>query len=149
MRRLPDTFFLCTLAVLAMPSVATANGILGLWATEKNNGRVLIEPCGAAICGRVIDGNQLRADPEQLDINNPDPSKRSRHVKGLVILDGYRGGPPQWSGGSVYDPQTGDETHDSTLTLVAPDTLEVKGCKIIFCRSETWTRQLRPSIAPR
>ncbi len=44
-----------------------------------------------------------------------------------MILDGYRGGPPQWRGGSVYDPQTGDETYDSTLTLVSPDTLKVEG----------------------
>ena len=41
---------------------------------------------------------------------------------------------------SVYDPQTGDETHDSTLTLVSPDTLKVEGCRLVLCRSETWTR---------
>jgi uncharacterized protein (DUF2147 family) len=123
-----------------MPPAATATGIFGLWATQKNNGRVLIEPCGATVCGRVIDGNQLRANPDQLDINNPDAAKRTRRVKGLMILEGYSGSPPQWSGGSVYDPQTGDETDNSTLTLLAPDTLEVKGCRIIFCRSETWTR---------
>ena len=132
-------FCLCA-ALLAMPSPAAATGIFGLWATEKNNGRVLIEPCGKAICGRVVDGNQLRANPDQMDGNNPDPAKRARRVKGLMILEGYAGSPPQWSGGSVYDPQTGDETHHSTLTLVSPDTLRVEGCRVIFCRSETWTR---------
>jgi len=130
----------CLCALLAMLSPAAANSIFGLWATEKNNGRVLIELCGNAICGRVVDGNQLRANPDQMDVNNPDPAKRARRVKGLTILDGYTGSPPQWSGGSVYDPQTGDETHDSTLILVSPDTLKVEGCRIIFCRSETWTR---------
>jgi uncharacterized protein (DUF2147 family) len=134
-----SSFCLCA-ALLALPSSAVAIGIFGLWATEKNNGRVLIEPCGAAICGRVVDGNQLRANPEQTDVNNPDPAKRARRVKGLVILEGYSGGPPQWSGGSVYDPQTGDETRDSTLILVSPGTLKVEGCRVIFCRSETWTR---------
>src|ERR1700733_10252384 len=115
-------------AVLSMPSAAATTGIIGLWATEKNNGRVLIEPCGTAICGRVIDGDQLRANPDQMDAHNPDPAKRSRHVKGLTILEGYTGSPPQWSGGSVYDPQTGDQTHHSTLTLISSDTLEVEGC---------------------
>ncbi len=126
--------------MLATPLAAAAAGIIGLWATEKNNGRVLIEPCGAALCGRVVDGNQLRANPGQTDANNPDPAKRARRVKGIMILDGYRGSPPQWQGGSVYDPQTGDQTDDSTLTLVAPDTLKVEGCRLLFCRTETWTR---------
>lgn len=130
---------LCAAALTAVPAAA-ASGILGLWATEKNNGRVLIEPCGAALCGRVVDGNQLRANPEQTDVHNPDPARRTRRVKGLMILQGYSGGPPQWRGGSIYDPQTGDESHNSSLTLVSPDTLEVRGCRLFFCRSETWTR---------
>jgi len=126
--------------MLAAPSVSAATGIFGLWATEKNNGRVLVEPCGTAVCGRVIDGNQLRANPDQTDVHNPDPGKRTRLVKGLTILEGYDGGPMKWRGGRVYDPQTGDESHHSTLTLVSPDTLVVRGCRFIFCRSETWTR---------
>jgi len=134
----PSLILLC--AALAATPAAAATSIFGLWATEKNNGRVRIEPCGAALCGRVIDGNQLRANPAQADVNNPDPAKRARPVRGLMILNGYSGGPPQWRGGSVYDPQTGDETRDSTLTLVAPDTLRVEGCRLLLCRSETWTR---------
>jgi uncharacterized protein (DUF2147 family) len=127
-------------ALLSIPSAAAASGIFGVWATEKNHGRVVIEPCGPAVCGRVIDGDQLRANADQRDVHNPDPEKRARRVKGLVILNGYSGGPVEWRGGSVYDPQTGDESHHSTLTLVAPGTLEVEGCRLFFCRSETWTR---------
>ncbi len=126
--------------MLAAAPAASASNILGLWATEKNNGRVLIEHCGTALCGRVIDGDQLRARPDQPDVNNPDPAKRTRRIKGILVLDGYSGGPTQWRGGSVYDPQTGDESGSSTLTLVAPDTLQVKGCRFVFCRVETWTR---------
>jgi len=122
------------------PAAAATQGVFGLWATQKNNGRVLIEPCGAALCGRVIDGDQLRANPDQRDVHNPDPAKRGRRVRGLVILRDYRGGPPQWRGGSVYDPQTGDDARDSTLTLVSPGTLQVEGCRLVFCRSETWSR---------
>lgn len=126
--------------MIAMPSFALASGVFGLWATEKNNGRVLIEQCGSALCGRIVDGNQLRANPAQPDVNNPDPAKRARRVKGLLILEGYDGGPSEWRGGTVYDPQTGDETDNSTLTLVSPDTLKVEGCRLVLCRSETWTR---------
>ncbi|HTT99458.1 MAG TPA: DUF2147 domain-containing protein [Rhizomicrobium sp.] len=121
------------------PATAAAS-VFGLWATAKNNGRVRIEPCGEALCGRVVDGNQLHANAQQMDVKNPDPSKRTRHVKGLMILTGYTGGPERWEGGNVYDPQTGDQSSDSTLTLVSPDTLKVRGCNIVFCRSEIWTR---------
>jgi uncharacterized protein (DUF2147 family) len=134
-----DLVCLCT-AIVTLPSIAAASGVFGLWATEKNNGRVLIEHCGPALCGRIIDGNQLRANPAQPDVNNPDPAKRARRVKGLLILEGYDGGPSEWRGGTVYDPQTGDETDNSTLTLVSPDTLKVEGCRLVLCRSETWTR---------
>jgi uncharacterized protein (DUF2147 family) len=138
MRRL--SFVCLCAATLATVPAAAAGGIYGMWATEKNNGRVLIEPCGGALCGRVVDGNQLRANPDQTDVHNPDPARRTRRVKGLMILQGYSGGPPQWRGGSIYDPQTGDQSHNSSLTLVAPDTLQVRGCRLFFCRSETWTR---------
>ena len=141
MRR-PSFIYLCAVLFATSPA-AEAASIFGLWATEKNNGRVLIEPCGAALCGRLIDGNQLRANPDQTDVNNPDPAKRARRVKSLVILEGYSGGSRQWRGGSVYDPQTGDEAYDSILTLVSPDTLRVEGCRLMFCRSETWTRANR------
>jgi uncharacterized protein (DUF2147 family) len=30
--------------------------------------------------------------------------------------------------------------HRSTLTLLSRDALEVEGCRLFFCRSETWTR---------
>jgi uncharacterized protein (DUF2147 family) len=116
------------------------SSIVGLWATEKNHGLTFVELCGDAVCGKVVDGDQLRANPDQTDIYNPDPAKRSRRVKGLYILQGYRGGPPQWQRGTVYDPQTGDSSSDSTLELMDPNTLRVKGCKLFFCRSEVWTR---------
>jgi uncharacterized protein (DUF2147 family) len=116
------------------------SAILGFWATEKNHGHTLVELCGDAVCAKVVDGDQLRANPEQTDIYNPDPAKRGRRVKGLYILQGYRGGPPQWQGGTVYDPQTGDSSNDSTLELIDANTLKVKGCKLFFCRSEIWTR---------
>ena len=40
----------------------------------------------------------------------------------------------------LYDPQTGDESSDSSLTLVSPGTLKVEGCRLVFCRYEMWTR---------
>ena len=131
---------LCLTPALAANAGAYDSTLFGVWATQKNDGRVRIEPCGGAVCARILDGDQLRADPDQNDVHNPDPSLRSRRVKGLLILKGYRGGPREWTGGSVYDPQTGDGSDDSDLTLNGPDTLVVRGCHWLLCRSEVWTR---------
>lgn len=127
-------------AIAAAPVHAATSSIFGLWATPRNNGRVEILPCGDMVCARILDGNQIRANPDQTDALNPDPAKRNRRVKGLTILEGYRGGPTVWRDGSVYDPQTGDFSSDSTLALVAPGSLKVEGCRLVFCRSEMWTR---------
>jgi uncharacterized protein (DUF2147 family) len=143
MRRPETTLASILLAsVLATASAAdTTNAqILGTWKTPKHDGKVVIEECGAAICGRVIDGRELRANPNQTDVRNPNVSKRERKILGLNILEGYTGGPTAWTGGTVYDPQTGDSSSDSTLTLQSPNTLVVKGCRLVFCRSETWTK---------
>lgn len=129
------------IAVLATTAAASDNDdIYGLWKTPKNDGRVIIAPCGERVCARIVDGIPLRANPDQRDVLNPDASKRNRRVKGLFTLEGYVGGPTEWHGGSVYDPQTGDSSDDSTLRFIAPRTLVVRGCRLFFCRSETWTR---------
>lgn len=132
------------LAVLAFAGIvspsAAANDIFGIWATEHNTGRVAIVPCGDAICGKVIDGKVLHLNPNQRDVFNPDKSKRMRPIRGLFVLEGYRGGPAEWKGGKVYDPQTGLSSNDSRLQLTAPDTLMIEGCQWVLCRSQTWTR---------
>ncbi len=127
---------------LSTPALAqdSSANIYGIWATQKNDGKVAIEPCGNAICGRVLDGRQLRANPNQTDVYNPDEAMRSRRILGLHILEGFLGGPTEWKDGTIYDPQTGDSSNDTSLTLTAPNTLTVKGCRLVFCRSETWTK---------
>lgn len=61
-------------------------------------------------------------------------------LMGLVVLHGFKGGPAEWSGGPVYDPETGEGAKIGYLTLRADGRLEVKGCKAIFCRSKIWKR---------
>jgi uncharacterized protein (DUF2147 family) len=144
MRRLEFAALVLAIAFAAMSfgraSETGSASILGTWKTPKHDGKVVIAACGNAICGHVIDGRELRTNPNQVDVYNPDPDKRTRKIMGLNILEGYSGGPTEWSGGSVYDPQTGDSSSDSTLTLQSPDVLIVKGCRLFFCRSETWRK---------
>ncbi len=118
-----------------------SGAIAGLWSTGSNGGQVELYRCGAAICGKVVDAAPLRANPDQRDVKNPDAALRSRRIKGLVVLRAFTGGPREWKGGPVYDPETGEGAAKGYLTLRADGKLEVKGCKAaIFCRTKLWTR---------
>lgn len=135
--------FLAIAALLAAaPSAAQpTGGIEGVWNTGSNGGRVQIYRCGTALCGKVTDGAPLRANPDLRDTRNPDPSLRSRRIMGLVTLRGFAGGPPRWTGGSVYNPENGQGASTAYLTLRSDGKLEVKGCKAsIFCQTKIWTR---------
>jgi len=128
-------------AILATPAAAMAADITGLWATSSDNGRVQIYTCGKALCGKLVDADQIRANPNQTDQYNKDASKRGRKVKGLVLFSGYTGGPTVWEGGEIYDPKTGDTGRKGKLTLKSANALEVKGCLAAFlCRTQHWTR---------
>ena len=130
------------LAVLAASPVLARDGdLLGRWRTPAKDGIVVIERCGAALCGRLHDAAPLRADPNQRDVRNRDAALRSRPLKNLTVLDGFSGGPRTWSGGPLYDPNTGQAADRGALTLVDDDTLAVKGCIApLLCRTQTWKR---------
>lgn len=130
------------LAVVAASSAVARDGqLLGPWRTPAQDGVVVIERCGPALCGRLRDAAPLRADPDQRDVRNRDTELRSRPLKNLTVLDGFSGGPRTWSGGPLYDPNTGQGAGRGTLTLVDDDTLAVKGCIApMLCRTQTWKR---------
>lgn len=137
--RLPALAVLVLILGAASPGLA-ATGITGVWATGILDGRVLIHPCGQVLCGRIIDGAPLRANPDQRDIRNPDPHLRNRKIKGLVVLRNITGGPWKWEGGPVYNPVTGERASRATLRLLPDGRLEVKGCVLFLCRTKVWTR---------
>ena len=128
------------LALGGLTVPAQAADIAGLWSTGSQDGRVQIYRCGAAYCGRIVDAAPLRANPDQRDVHNADAALRTRRLKGLVVIAEFTGGPTEWKGGPVYDPETGDGAATGYLKLRADGKLELKGCVAIFCRTKVWTR---------
>jgi uncharacterized protein (DUF2147 family) len=110
-------------AVAAPPPAAVRdpNSPLGVWLTEEKEGKVLIEQCGANLCGYSVDAKSNK-NGEQVLINMR-PGKDAK-----------------WSG-RILDPNTGS-TYDSTIALKGGDTLRVQGCAFggMFCGGQTWTR---------
>jgi uncharacterized protein (DUF2147 family) len=125
----------------APPSAATSISIFGVWDTGSYGASVQIYSCGAALCGKVIDAIPLRTNADLRDERNRDPAQRGRRIMGLETLRGFTGGPPRWTGGSLYDPETGHSSSTAYLTLRADGRLEVKGCKArVFCQTKVWTK---------
>jgi hypothetical protein len=112
-----------SVAAIAPPSPSDPDSPLGIWQTEKKDGKegkVRIEQCGANLCGYSIDKKSNR--------------------NGEQVLINMRPGKDKWSG-RIVDPSSGS-TYDSTIVLKGTDRLRVQGCAFggMFCGGQTWTR---------
>lgn len=124
----------------------------GLWQTEQGKAVVKVYPCGELFCGRILWLKEPVKDGAPVaDGENPVDSLRSRPVLGLLIMEGFRDdGDGEWTGGSIYDPESGD-TYSAKMILQDERTLELRGYVLIplFGRSEIWTRvDELPSTVP-
>jgi uncharacterized protein (DUF2147 family) len=138
MRKLSILIAAATLGAAA-PALA-ASPVAGQWRTPKFHGVVEISDCGDGICGRVIDSDRIKADPELKDSNNKKPELKNRPIKNLEIFHGFKGGPKAWKGSGLYNPEDGG-TYSGSITLLDPNKVKLTGC-IVWpaCKSETWTR---------
>jgi len=124
---------------------AGAAQILGNWLTGKHDGIIQIRRTREGLYqGQIVGGN----DRQRLDLHNPDPALRQRQLLGQVILQDmqYDGG-GRWSGGTIYDPDSG-HTYRCRLELRGADRLHVRGFLgvSLLGRSQTWTRYLGSSM---
>jgi len=121
-------------------SAAGLDSVVGKWRTEVKHGVIELTRCGASLCGRIVDSDNIRRDPELRDLNNKNTALRSRKLKGLQVLGGFKAGSGQWSGGTIYNPEDGG-TYKATITPAGADTLKLKGCIVWpLCKTQTWTR---------
>ena len=126
-------------ASLALAGVASASDVTGVWRTTERGGRIEINSCGNSICGKIV-GGTVGAGEVTTDAKNRDAALRNRPLNGLVIMKGFSGGPNEWTGGTIYNPNDGG-TYKASVKLAAEDTLQVKGCvAAMICQTQTWKR---------
>lgn len=117
-------------------STGNGNAILGIWEVEDGSGRIEIQRCGERYCGRIAwmrepnyptDDKRGMAGKPLLDRENPKPELRGRPQLGLRIMEGYTfRGDNLWDNGTIYNTENG-RTYRSTLSLLAPDRLKLRG----------------------
>lgn len=133
---------------LLLASLSSGDGVSpveGIWINGDGDGWIELSVIAGELRGRIIGSpdDPQNARPSRLDDKNPHKSERSRPLRGLTILSGFRpAGGGRWTGGRVYDPNSGN-TYRGTITLIDADTLQLRGYIGIslFGRTEVWRRR--------
>jgi uncharacterized protein (DUF2147 family) len=129
--------------MLAAVIPAFASDPTGTWLVADGTAKVRIIACGEAVCGTVVWLSQpmdAATGQPKTDKLNSDPAKRSRPMLGVEVILGMqrRGEDATWSG-QIYNPDSGN-IYNGSIALTDPTRLRVKGCVLIFCKTEIWTR---------
>lgn len=137
--------------VLAHPTHAApaADPTFGDWLTAAGDGKVRVGPCAAnpaEACGALV---WFKLPPDTPpgpphDAHNPDPALSNRPLQGILIIrDFNRKSEGHWVDGKIYDPNDG-RTYRSKMNAATDGTLQVSGCVLVFCKTQTWTRTTAP-----
>jgi uncharacterized protein (DUF2147 family) len=133
-----------SLAPFAAQAQSDGRAILGEWLNEDKDAKVSIYQEGDKFYGKVSwlkDPNGDDGKPK-VDEKNPDAAKRSRPVKGLVLLKDFRYEDKEWKGGTIYDPKNG-KTYDCYMAFESSNKLKIRGFVMgmrALGRTTYWTR---------
>jgi uncharacterized protein (DUF2147 family) len=131
-------FFLCVQSVFAQK----ANEIVGVWATEKKDGKIEIFEKNNRYFGKLIWAKDMydKNGKSVLDVNNQDADLRDRPLENLLLLKNFEFTGDQWENGKIYDPESG-KTYNCYIELDG-NQLEVTGYVGVKWLSRTvkWTK---------
>jgi len=106
-------FLLLALFACIPAAAAGKDTYVGHYWNEDKTGIFKLELSGESIKGLTVWGKN-----PSTDINNPDPTLRSRPLSGIEFLWGftYEAKKNSWSSGKVYDPNNG-KTYDAKMSI--------------------------------
>lgn len=140
MRKIPLIALATALAAIALP--ASAGDPSGRWKTlDDETGRpmsvVEVSTTGGKLSARVVETlnepNAKCTECSGADKNKPVIGMRV--LWDLTLKNGV------WSNGSGFKPSTGDGFKARSVVPSADGrTLEITGCKLMFCRTARWVR---------
>jgi len=120
-----------------------ADDVVGVWLTAgKEPAKIQVYRSGDKYYGKIVWLKYPEKDGKpRMDSKNPDKSKQSQQVIGLVILQHFKFDDDEWTDGDIYDPESG-KTYSCTLSLKEKNILKVRGYVGISLlgRTEIWNR---------
>ncbi len=131
----PLALAVAIIAVLMSPSspgLATMNATSplvpeGVYATQGHGAHVRFAPCkedGEMLCGDMV----WAWDAEVLPVGET-----------LSLLGGFHWEDGRWQGGWLANPEDG-RTYRGKITPLPDGSLKLKGCALVFCRTQIWRR---------
>lgn len=136
-------FVLLPFFVLAQNSV-NQDEIVGLWLPSNQKARIQIKKVDNTYQGWIVwlkEPNDENGNAK-VDKNNPDEKFRKTPLLGYRLLRNFTHKADNvWHNGTIYDPENGS-TYNCTITMVDPNTIEVRGYigVSLFGRTDTWKR---------
>lgn len=140
MRKTPWALLVPMLAIAAAASAA--DPVDGRWRTlDDETGKpmsiVEVSTAGGTLNARVVE-----------TLNEPNArctkcsgADKNKPVVGMRVLWDLKQQDGVWGGGSGFKPSTGDSFRAKSVKPSADGrTLEVTGCKLMFCRTAKWKR---------
>jgi uncharacterized protein (DUF2147 family) len=126
------------LSMAGGPAAAqSADDAFGVWLNPENGSNIELYKCGGdSLCAKLT----KVTDSQKTDDKNPDPSKRSQPIVGLVIMENAKkSGGSKWAG-TLYNRENG-KSYSGSITVKSKDAVDLSGCvAAVLCRTVTWTR---------
>ncbi len=124
------------------------DAVVGVWKNGEGTGMIQIsKKADNKYYGRLV-WLKVPNNPDgtpRTDVNNPEEGARKTPLRGLENMRGFTfSGDNKWEGGKIYDPKNGSD-YSCEMTLVDPNTLEVRGFigVSLFGRTDVWKRQVK------
>ncbi len=115
--------FLSLFVATTLSAQNKAGDIIGTYMNPDADAVLKIYETSGKYFGKLI----WTKNPNNLDNNNPDVSKRSQKRLGLVIMNNFKfDGDDTWDSGTIYDPKNG-KTYDCKVTRDAKGNLDIRG----------------------
>lgn len=104
-------------ALLASSELQAQAGVAGEWWTPGFNAKVRIEPCGDAVCGRIV----WLWDEAPKGVADKDP------LIGRLVIDRMQAAEAGfWRGGRLYNPEDGRDYKGSLQGVISVSTQDRK-----------------------
>lgn len=129
------------LAGLAMavsaPAQAAPASIEGNWKADDGKSVIQFYKCGASMCGRIAKFLVPEPAGGARDTENPDKAKRNNRLLGMRIFWSLAADDDRFKG-KGYSPEDG--RYFNAQVWRSGNTLKVKGCVAVFCRTASFTK---------
>jgi uncharacterized protein (DUF2147 family) len=137
-------FFSLLFSLNTISAQDAGDKLLGLWESGSGKARVKIEKIGSKYYGKIVwlrEPNDPESKQPKVDKNNPDASMRTVPLKGYRMLKDFTFANDEWSGGSIYDPESGS-TYSCVIKAKDDNTLDIRGYVGVKAlgRTDVWKR---------